>query len=219
MTFNHDETFFFTVGKDGVMFSYQFDKLAAMEEVAFEPLANVEGAQFLPEEERQAVTAKKLAEFHNKKPVILPEPSDDTALDAATMSITLKTKEPLNKDVEDPTAYSIQQAKLRTEEDHRLNLAEKKKNGEREKIMGLRGEFDKLVEKNNDAEEHIRITADDFQIDAEFFLILQERNDNKIEETKKEEAWDIEYNTVALNKLKNKYYDVLEFEKFTVKAI
>lgn len=32
-------------------------------------------------------------------------------------------------------------------------------------------------------------------------------------------AWGIEYHTVHLNKLKNKFYDVLEFEKFTVKGI
>ena len=75
------------------------------------------------------------------------------------------------------------------------------------------------MQRNVGAEAHLRLTDDDFQIDAEYFLILQERNDKKIEETKKEEAWDIEYNTVRLNKLKNKYYDVLEFEKFTVKAI
>ena len=50
-------------------------------------------------------------------------------------------------------------------------------------------------------------------------MILQERNEAKIDETKKEVAWNIEYHTVNLNKLKNKYYDVLEFEKFTVKAI
>jgi len=42
---------------------------------------------------------------------------------------------------------------------------------------------------------------------------------SKIEETKKEVAWGIEYHTVNLNKLKNKYYDVLEFEKFTVKGV
>jgi len=48
---------------------------------------------------------------------------------------------------------------------------------------------------------------------------LYERNENKIEETKKEVAYGIEYATVDLNKLKNKYYDVLEFEKFTVKGI
>jgi hypothetical protein len=33
--------------------------------------------------------------------------------------------------VTDPTIYSIQQSKLRTEEDHRLNLADKKKERER----------------------------------------------------------------------------------------
>jgi len=48
---------------------------------------------------------------------------------------------------------------------------------------------------------------------------LIDRNDTKIEETKKEVAWRIELNTVKLNKLKNKYYDVLEFEKFMVKGI
>jgi hypothetical protein len=76
-----------------------------------------------------------------------------------------------------------------------------------------------IVDKNSANQEHLRITEDDFQIDPEFFHILQERNDSKIEETKKEVAWNIEYHTINLNKLKNKFYDVLEFEKFTVKAI
>jgi hypothetical protein len=48
-------------------------------------------------------------------------------LDEAALSLTLKTKEPINMDILDPSQYSIQQAKLRTEEDHRLSLAEKKK--------------------------------------------------------------------------------------------
>lgn len=42
---------------------------------------------------------------------------------------------------------------------------------------------------------------------------------SKIEEAKKEVAWNIEYHTVKLNKLKSKFYDVLEFEKFTVRGI
>ena len=49
--------------------------------------------------------------------------------------------------------------------------------------------------------------------------MLRERNFQKIEESKKEVAWGIEYHTVRLNKLKEKFYDVLEFEKFTVKAL
>ena len=38
-TLNADESFFLTVGADGLMFAYQFDKLAAFEEVKFEPLS------------------------------------------------------------------------------------------------------------------------------------------------------------------------------------
>lgn len=217
--FNADESFFLTAGRDGLLFVYQFDKLAALEEVKFEPLAGVEGANYLPADEKAELAKKKLLEYHEKNPAVIPEANDEMALDEAALAVTLKTREPLNVDVEDPTIYSIQQSKLRTEEDHRLSLAEKKKEGERLKINSLREEFDALVQRNSAAEQHLRLTEDDFQIDAEYFLILQERNDKKIEETKKEEAWDIEYNTVKLNKLKNKYYDVLEFERFTVKAI
>lgn len=115
--------------------------------------------------------------------------------------------------------YSIQKSKLRTEEDHRLTLADRKKQKVRVQIDELRAQFNKVVDKNNTSAEHLRITEDDLQIDPEYFQILYERNEAKIEETKKEVAYDIEYNTVKLNKLKSKYYDVLEFEKFTVKAI
>lgn len=40
-----------------------------------------------------------------------------------------------------------------------------------------------------------------------------------IEETKKEVAWDIEFRELAYNKLKEKFIDPLEYDKFTVKAI
>lgn len=141
------------------------------------------------------------------------------AMDEAALAITIKTKEPLNEDVKDPTQYSIQQDKLKSEEDKRRALAEKKKDGVREQITELRKEFEKIRVKNNDAAVHLRISEDDFQIDPDFFMILQERNDAKIDETKKEVAYPIEVKEVALNKLRDKYYEVLEFEKFTVKGI
>lgn len=75
------------------------------------------------------------------------------------------------------------------------------------------------MKQNEVEEEVIRVTQNDFNIDPEYFEMLLERNASKIEETKKEVAWNIEYHTVRLNKLKNKFYDVLDFEKFTVKAM
>ena len=144
---------------------------------------------------------------------------DSMGLEESSLAISMKCKEPVGLDVTDPTIYSIQQSKLRTEEDHRLSLAEQKKEGVRKQINELRDQFKQVADKNMAAEEHLQAHEDDFQIDPEFFAVLYDRNEAKIEETKKEVAWGIEYHTVNLNKLKNQYYDVLEFEKFTVKAI
>jgi hypothetical protein len=52
-------------------------------------------------------------------------------------------------DITDTSVYSIQQAKLRTEEDARLKLAEEKKQGVRRKVDALRQEFEILVKEND----------------------------------------------------------------------
>jgi len=49
--------------------------------------------------------------------------------------------------------------------------------------------------------------------------MLNERNEFAVNETKKEVAHPIEVATVKLNKLRERFYDVLDFDKFTVKAI
>ena len=49
--------------------------------------------------------------------------------------------------------------------------------------------------------------------------MLIERSKKKVEETKAEEQWEVEKNTVKLNKVKKKFYDILDFQKFTVKAM
>ena len=100
-----------------------------------------------------------------------------------------------------------------------MKLAEEKKQGVRNRIGQLRDVFKKLSKKNHETDQWVRLTHDDFNIDPVYFDMLRERNFFKIEEAKKEVAWGIEYHTVRLNKLKDKFYDVLEFEKFTVKAL
>ena len=108
---------------------------------------------------------------------------------------------------------------MRTEEDRKLEIAEEKKRGVRGKIEGLRERFVKVVEKNKEVEEVIQVAEQDFNIDPDFFNMLIERSKAKIEETKKEEQWEVERNTVKLNKIKKKFYDILDFQKFTVKAM
>ena len=49
--------------------------------------------------------------------------------------------------------------------------------------------------------------------------MLDQRNEKKIEEAEKEVAWNVEFQKVKLDKLRERFYNILEFEKFTVKAI
>jgi ATP-dependent protease HslVU (ClpYQ) ATPase subunit len=83
-------------------------------------------------------------------------------LDEAALAITIKTNEPLGIDISDPNGYSIQQAKLRTEEDARMSLADKKKMKVKHMIENLRNEFLDVLNKNNVSDEHLRLTEDDF---------------------------------------------------------
>ncbi len=89
----------------------------------------------------------------------------------------------------------------------------------RKRIEGLRTQFRELQTQNEQQEEVIKVGNDDFNIDPEYFEMLLERSAAKIDETHKEVAWNIEYHTVRLDKLKAKFYDVLDFEKYTVKAM
>ena len=61
-----------------------------------------------------------------------------------------------------------------------------------------------LSGKNLDADNWVRLTQDDFNIDPMYFDMLRERNFGKIEEAKKEVAWGIEFHTVRLNRPKDK---------------
>ena len=51
--FNKDQTFFISCAHDGLTNVFQFDKVAAIEESKYDPLAGVEGHQFMPAAEKE----------------------------------------------------------------------------------------------------------------------------------------------------------------------
>lgn len=218
--FDKEEKWAMTTAEDGLMFVYQIDSSNIRREALFDPFAGIEGLDFIPEATKEEIREEKTKTFLFENDPYFPEVDKETdALNPAFLAASVRLIEEVNVDITDPTIYSIQQAKLRTEEDHRLKLAEEKKQGVRKKIDSLRDVFRKLASKNTEAEQWIQLNLDDFNIDPAYFEMLRARNVAKIEEAKKEVAWGIEWHTVRLNKLKDKFYDVLEFEKFTVKAL
>ena len=86
---------------------------------------------------------------------------------------TLKAREDESEDISDPEALSIQEQKIRTEEYWRMKKAEERKANIRNKVTLLREEFEKLTNINLAEDKWIRLINDDFNIDPEYFKILE----------------------------------------------
>ena len=158
---NKDENFFISSAQDGLIFVHQFDKKCAINEAKKDLLEGIEGVNFMAREDKEVLLKKKQAEYQVENPPVYPE-TEDQLLDEAALAITIKNREPTGLDVEDPKIYSIQQSKLRTEEDHRLMLAEKKKTQVRNQINRLREWFKRVDEQNEGSDKHLRAHEDDF---------------------------------------------------------
>jgi len=201
---SYDKKYILSTAQDGLLFVHQLDCGMIKTEARFDPMegSNEQNPQIIKE-----VTDKKLSEFFEANPVSLLDVDPIIeGVDQTILKIDLKIKKD-TPDITDETIYSIQQSKLRTEEDHRLKLAETKKEKVREDITKLREKFVTLVEKNKSAEDVIQVAESDFNIDPEFFDELIKRTKACIEETKKEEQWEVEKNQVKLRKIHNKFYD------------
>ena len=104
----------------------------------------------MPEAQVKEVFAERTLAFQQANESNIPE--FDTAvdgLDETLFSVSLRGFPDLPIDITDTSCYSIQQSKLRTEEDHRLKLAEEKKQGVKKKIADLRQQFDTLAKLNS----------------------------------------------------------------------
>jgi hypothetical protein len=158
---NKDENFFMSSSKDGLIYVHQFDRVCALNESRKNYLEGIEGVDFMSKMDKDLILDKKKEEFFEENPPVFAD-KEEQLLDEAALAITVKNKEPVNVDIEDPTIYSIQQSKLRTEEDLRMQLAEKKKSAVRAQIERLREWFNKVTEQNDTADNHLKAHEDDF---------------------------------------------------------
>ncbi|KAJ8316119.1 hypothetical protein KUTeg_006133 [Tegillarca granosa] len=90
-------------------------------------------------------------------------------------------------DIDDPNAYSIEDAKQKAEHDKMMKQAEEKK-------------------------------REEFEMDREIKIELQQQRDDRIETVRKELAWEAEKQRIALEKLRKRFKDVVECERIVVKA-
>ncbi|KAL5020106.1 hypothetical protein ScPMuIL_002998 [Solemya velum] len=127
-------------------------------------------------------------------------------------------EEKIVDDIDDPNAYSIEDAKQKAEYDKMMKEAEEKKRQVRRHITQLRRQFKSILEKNDGLPRHLQLKKDEFELDREIKQELEKQKQDRIEMVRKELAWESEKQRIALEKLRWRFKDVVECERIVVKA-
>ncbi|XP_029426224.1 cilia- and flagella-associated protein 44 [Nannospalax galili] len=127
--------------------------------------------------------------------------------------------EPIPEDIEDPKAYSIENARRKREQDKLMKEAEEVKARKREQIKALRDEFWKLLAMNKELPKHMQFKQTDFDIDAKIRADISRKTVHKIQQVEKELAWEKQKYELGLKKLQNRFRDPLESDIVVVYAI
>jgi hypothetical protein len=123
------------------------------------------------------------------------------------------------KDITDALKYTIQEEKVKSENDREAEEAQNKKQLARSYIKNLRAEFIKVVSDNdNSANELWKLPRDDFSVDVGLGSVIEKETEYKIELLRKDMQWITERETIGLQKLKRKFLDDISTETIEIKA-
>lgn len=120
-------------------------------------------------------------------------------------------------DIIDPSAYSIQEQKLKSEEDNALAAAEQQKKRVRERIAEYRHELEELQAKSENMPSN-QLTRTDLIIDTEHVHHLNQHMEVRIEEVRHELAWSVEFHERGMQKLRHYFLGCLDLERIEVLA-
>ena len=119
-------------------------------------------------------------------------------------------------DIDDPSAYSIEQAKQKSEHDKMIAIAEAKKADMRQKINGLRKLFKDLTVKNDQLVPRLKLNKNEFLLEESIKHQVINQINEKIDVTYKELAWQSEKCRLMLDKVQSKFKDVIDCDYIVV---
>ncbi|XP_075710812.1 cilia- and flagella-associated protein 44 isoform X1 [Rhinoderma darwinii] len=128
-------------------------------------------------------------------------------------------KEKPAEDIEDPSAYSIENAKQKRQSDLLMTQAEKKKAGRRRELQVLRDQFRQLLKNNMELPNHMQLGRTEFEMDHRIREEMERQTSERIRTVLKELAWEQERHNIGLKKLQARFRDKVEFDTVIVRAI
>ncbi|XP_030059762.1 cilia- and flagella-associated protein 44 [Microcaecilia unicolor] len=123
------------------------------------------------------------------------------------------------EDIEDPKAYSIENAKLKREHDQMVKEAEDRKSRKRQELDVLRTEFRQLLMKNRELPTHMQLQRAEFEMDHRIREEMERQTSHRVRTVYKEMAWEQEKHKIGLQKLQARFRDTVEFDTVVVHAI
>mmetsp|Transcript_19157 Transcript_19157/g.44611 ORF Transcript_19157/g.44611 Transcript_19157/m.44611 type:complete len:1781 (+) Transcript_19157:58-5400(+) len=143
----------------------------------------------------------------------LIQPADTTTWELPEVESSVSVA----RDITDTEAYSIQEAKMKSEEENAKAAAERQKRRVKDRIVEVRKELEEL-QKKNDGIPFGRLSRDELTIDPEYIQELHQGMENQIEDVNRELAWTIEFHERGLQKIKDHFLGKLDFERIEVLA-
>eukprot|EP00981_Chlorochromonas_danica_P000742 scaffold167_cov168-Ochromonas_danica.AAC.9 len=150
---------------------------------------------------------------------------EDTLFDPA---LTAKKPEPLfEKELFNPAeeatdlqsgAYSIQDNRLKMEENAKRSAADELKNRVRASVRALRKDYEKILKENETIPENVRLKPIELEVDGEFFSLLRKKGQDMLEEVHRECAYESEKAEQQLEKIKNRLMSGLLIEEMPLFA-
>merc|ERR1719399_744780 len=125
----------------------------------------------------------------------------------------------------EPGSFSIQDAKLKSEEENAKAAGERQKKRVRERVADLRQELEQAMQRNQQLpkERQLVFTAGDDErpptfVDPGYISSLAQEMNDKVVDVQERLNWEIEYHTKRLLKLEERFLKGLDFEVATVCA-
>ena len=125
---------------------------------------------------------------------------------------------PAAADIDSATTYSIEDAKVKVEEDAKRAAAEEEKMGVREFLAKLKAEYAALVRENDARPVAERLPASAFEVDPGLREVIEAETLADLERARESLAWHCEKSSLGLAKLRERFLDDVEQERAVLRS-
>ena len=203
-----DDKYLFTTGKDGILVICAIKNAeikVASKSLWLDLDAGVFGDTIIKPETKDSSKETSVLTIKSKlTPSALLSPSEPSIDETVDIS---------------PSAYSIEDKKLKTGHEELIANAEDKKNNTRRLIKNLQMDYEQLLKKNDLIPEVARLSPEELVVDPDLIKLLSEEGDHQIEEVRKLCAYENEKALKLKEKLYNKLLEGVLFERIPLSAL